>query len=1148
MVTVTGNKQNKAGTPIESNVYLPTFAKSININGTLASGTSIGITSPIRNAQPNYTQNTLSPIAVASNNNMAQSAWANCNLYDDLNWFFVNGHRADAPRKSYYDGEATLYFGWTWANVVRTQPAGYDDNTSGAVSISSEQGLAWLSNVVNGMYVPSASNLSGNTVQLATGVSGSVKDLYDMQQYVWVPIGGKTASTAEFAGVFDGQGHLITNIDIAYIGEGDLRYERVNYGLFGAVDDAAVNRTFVVSGYYAPVGTANLGGLVGMMEGDDAVVSNSEAAVEIHCPDKDGSIEAAGGLVGVMKNGEVHSSMAMPLFYADEYSAIGGLIGKTDDVALKTIRNSFTNARFVIEPNSIAVLGGIVGVNKNANIDNCYSHLQEGCTGLTANNFALLVGRNDGGQIRNSYGQESDYFLVQGMQSGDNGARDCYKYSPVMDADNLGYMYYDNVLNMDDVSLAMFKQLNHWVGQNNTVANAYKYSYWTRPAIPEVNGDYPVLTLCNGTTGTEGNGDFRSMATYHNGAALQYGGEVRDGDDDQLGSMLARTESIFVYGDVEEDLATAVVNANKISIYEHAAILHPGRLSTFPDTYVGISFDNSSNGAGFSSFGVNYGLVDAGPNPLPRDWHMFSSSLSNAPLGFNYKVGAVNTNEQPYSGGDAGSYYNNIWASQSNEFNWINGGGNHRYWLKGWDNIQSQNVENPEFHASDWADGFFPSKVGSLFDFGQGCIEGTDEYGRYPYGMDFYTWNEPQYHWINFKRNGPNHWHADEIEGHHDHLDYVPVEGATANQNEDELIVGRGYMASICDTTFMQSHGRLNAGSKGIALTKSGKYLKGWNLIGNPYHAYMDFSEFARVNDDLLSKQGDDPFYVVYDADGYTDYPESAFLYYPATGSVGGTYAGRYIHPHQGFYVLADDAGTVAFEEGMTVTREALTANNPDLDGHFRDWVPAYPLVNLYLSSTQGCSDVTVIELERPEWGGARKMKELRCGNGLFYAQHDNTHYAALFTKVGTERVPLWFEPKEDDIFTIKWSTANGNFESMWLIDNMTGVRYDMIENDSYSFQGHVGDYASRFYIVFSVTDVEENVEDNTFVFFDGSQWLVTGDGVLEFVDVLGRVLWRGQVYGGQTRVTVPDVANGLYMFRLINGEETKVQKVIKNR
>ena len=215
---------------------------------------------------------------------------------------------------------------------------------------------------------------------------------------------------------------------------------------------------------------------------------------------------------------------------------------------------------------------------------------------------------------------------------------------------------------------------------------------------------------------------------------------------------------------------------------------------------------------------------------------------------------------------------------------------------------------------------------------------------------------------------------------------------------------------------------------------------------------------------------------------------------------------------------------------------------------HLRDERPSYPLVNLYLSSDQGCADVTVIEFERPEWGGARKIKELRVGDGLFYAHHGDTKYAALFAQTGIDRVPLWFEAKEDDIFTMKWNLANADFHSMYLIDNIAGVQYDMLRNNTYSFEGHKGDYPSRFLIVFSLTDVDEHLEGNGFVFFDGSQWMVTGEGDLEFIDALGQVLVRTQVHGGQSRVGVPDVAPGVYLFRLTNSEGIRVQKVIVKR
>ena len=707
-----------------------------------------------------------------------------------------------------------------------------------------------------------------------------------------------------------------------------------------------------------------------------------------------------------------------------------------------------------------------------------------------------------------------------------------------------GYMYEDNKILIDveeSVDTAMFIALNHWVDGKNRAEGDDTYARWSRPGLPEINGDYPVLLISNADNGL---GDFRSVGTFNGGPALQYGGPLRDVSDD-IDSAIVRTtagNSLFIYGDVQRE-PTKTVTADKVSIHEDASILHPGTLADYGNTYVGITFDNSHvNGFAVSTPGINYGLngLGMGPYPLLRDWHMFSSPLRNAPLGFDYK-----SHNEPglFTSGNysADHYFNNPWASISNEFSWLQyegSEGNARYWMYGWDNSLSQLNPASTLNTSTWRDGYFPSQTAS---FGAGWIEDSDEYGRYPYGMDFYTWTEPDYHWINFKRNGPNHWHSDE---EHEHIDYVPVAGGTlVNQNESELIVGRGYMGAISTETFMQSHGYLNADGAtglGIALTKTGtSKAPGMNLVGNPYHAYLDFDAFASQEDGGPNEGLIDASYVVYDADQFAGNAESAFHFYPVGGSEGGDYADQYLHPHQGFYVLAKGNNKLTFTEDMLVTRQ---------DSKFRSWRPEYPLVNLYLSSDNGCADVTVIEFERPEWGGARKLKELRQGNGVFYAQHDNTHYSALFTKVGTERVPLWFEAKEDDIYTIKWNTANGDFHSMYLIDNILGVQYDMLRSNSYSFEGHVGDYPSRFYIVFNVTDVDEHLEGNGFVFFDGSPWMVTGEGELEFIDVQGQVLWEKQVNGGQSRVGLPLVAPGVYLFRLTNGQETKVQKVIIQR
>ena len=194
-VIINTNRQKKGSGTIASNVYLPTFSKSIIISGELDDDTEIGITSPNRNTADNYKDNTFSPIAVAQTSTFAKNAWEQNNFTDDQNWFFVRDCRVECndnpERTTYYDdteGTAldgnTLYFGWTWANVVRKQPATGD--LSGDVTndfnysrIDSPEDLAWLISVVNGENSLTASPLTNQPITQTAD--------FDLKRYVWVP-------------------------------------------------------------------------------------------------------------------------------------------------------------------------------------------------------------------------------------------------------------------------------------------------------------------------------------------------------------------------------------------------------------------------------------------------------------------------------------------------------------------------------------------------------------------------------------------------------------------------------------------------------------------------------------------------------------------------------------------------------------------------------------------------------------------------------------------------------------------------------------------------------------------------------------------------------------------------------------------------
>ena len=377
---------------------------------------------------------------------------------------------------------------------------------------------------------------------------------------------------------------------------------------------------------------------------------------------------------------------------------------------------------------------------------------------------------------------------------------------------------------------------------------------------------------------------------------------------------------------------------------------------------------------------------------------------------------------------------------------------------------------------------------------------------------DFYTYYEPQYHWINFKRNSSSHHHYDE------------PHGQIAYTNETNLVPGKGYMAAIDKDSYLNNTGTLNGPTNDITinLTCSGELPEeddptkdwGFNLLGNPYQAYLNMEDFLNGNE--LSS------YWVYIAE------QNKYVAGNPEASENPDLPSATLHPHQAFFVRTNEAKSVNF------TYDMATAD-PNGYSHFRGTKVNYPLVNLYATSENGQRDFAVVEFNRPTVGGSSKLKVLDNTDFALSAHLGDRDYSILFTEEGTDRVPLHFNTRNDGTYTFTWKTMHGTFTGLYLIDNKTGVRTDMLHNDHYTFNATADDYASRFYITFRVTDVDDyNAADgDDFAFFNGNEWVVNGEGYLQLIDVTGRVLQAHQLSGEQSRFHFDHYAAGVYLLRL---------------
>ena len=400
-------------------------------------------------------------------------------------------------------------------------------------------------------------------------------------------------------------------------------------------------------------------------------------------------------------------------------------------------------------------------------------------------------------------------------------------------------------------------------------------------------------------------------------------------------------------------------------------------------------------------------------------------------------------------------------------------------------------------------------------------ITGMDNECYFPNGLigqtsvkwDFYAYSEKQYHWINLKRNDHFYQHNG------DTLQYT---------NETQFLPGKGYMMAISEDSYMSSTGKLNKGGEKIHVTTQEPldtiYNKGWNLVGNPYQAYLNLGEIVNSAS----------FYI-FDAD------QKVYAPVTAEQSENTCIPSLYIHPHQAFFMHTESNTDFEFDyDWATATKQ----NGSYYRG--REDQVNYPLVNLFAENEGGSRDLAVIELNRPELGGATKVQAMRNANFQIAASLQGKRYGILFTPENTEKVPVHFTTEEDGTFTLTWNTQNGDFTSLFLVDNMTGAITDMLRSDHYTFDAKTSDYASRFYLTYACTGVEEvNEGDGSFAFFDGSEWVVNGKGQLDIIDVTGRVLFSKRIANEQNRVNLNNVAPGVYMMRVSDGKDTMVQKIV---
>ena len=267
-------------------------------------------------------------------------------------------------------------------------------------------------------------------------------------------------------------------------------------------------------------------------------------------------------------------------------------------------------------------------------------------------------------------------------------------------------------------------------------------------------------------------------------------------------------------------------------------------------------------------------------------------------------------------------------------------------------------------------------------------------------------------------------------------------------------------------------------------------------------------------------------------------------LEFPDWNLVGNPFAETaYIADGRDFYTMTGDGRS--FEVSSVPSIEAMEgvfviAANNDEKMYFTTTEPANTGKSIVLNLGEGRQN---IDRAIVRFGEGRTLPKLQLfeGSTKIYIPQDGKDYAVVRSEeMGA--MPVNFKAENNGTFSLNVSGQNTEFAYLHLIDNKTGNDVDLLQTPSYSFEAKTTDYESRFKLVFATGD---NSNDDNFAFFSNGSFVINNDGTaeLQVIDLMGRIL-SSETINGCTNVNV-NAAPGVYMLRLINGDNVKVQKVV---
>jgi hypothetical protein len=179
------------------------------------------------------------------------------------------------------------------------------------------------------------------------------------------------------------------------------------------------------------------------------------------------------------------------------------------------------------------------------------------------------------------------------------------------------------------------------------------------------------------------------------------------------------------------------------------------------------------------------------------------------------------------------------------------------------------------------------------------------------------------------------------------------------------------------------------------------------------------------------------------------------------------------------------------------------------------------------------------------QFGGGNTLRKMKLSDNTpsLSVLHDGEDWAAVTIGSATGELPVNFKATENGTYTIRVSIEGLEVEYLHLIDNMTGVDTDLLQTSNYSFEAKTTDYESRFKLAFAADEAVCGPSE-AFAFISNGEIIVDGEGMLQVIDMMGRIITSRD---GVHTVATNGMTPGVYVLRIINGDDVKTQKMVLN-